>query len=174
MNHVEIKKLTTSSIFCGLSVIFMATGLIPGVLFVSIFVATAILDYILNLYGVKYWFITYIASGLLIFMLIPDLELSLTYIFMAWYPIVKLWLDKKDKKVRRILKAVVFCVASLIIYRVAVFVFGMEAIVVEGIKFYWVIYTLMFMFMFMLLDIYLVIFQKKISNRIDKILNHKV
>lgn len=90
---------------------------------------------------------------------------------MAWYPIVRKKLGKiKKKGIRRVLKLLVFFVASLIIYNIAIMVFGIDAIVVGDKSIFWFIYVCMFVVMFFFLDALLYLWQKRgIYDRLERL-----
>lgn len=169
MNHSDIKKITTSSIICALSLAILITGIIPGIFFVSIFVAICISIYLLDTYGVRYWVLWYIVVSTLALILSPDLELTLTFICMAWYPIAKYHIDKsRHKVIRIILKVVTYTLASYIIYKISIAVFGgLE----EDIPFFIVFYIAIFILDFYLLDFSINLTRNRIIPRIHSIQN---
>lgn len=163
----KTKAITQSGVMCALYIVILLTGLIPGLLYISIAVAIGSLHIIKSKYGTKQWCICYIASSLLSLILVPDLEVSLTCICMGWYPEVRDRLKNKNKVVRIVVKTIIFLIASSIIYQISIFVFGGEQII-EEIPFFSVFYAIIFTVLFYILDLFLNLFEK-VSKRYSKL-----
>lgn len=164
--HSEIKKITTSGMFCAVSLVFMLTGIIPGALFVSLFISICTLVIILDQYGTKYWLSAYIVTGVLGLILMPDLELSLTYVCIGWYPVVKKYLDVKPKLIRKLGKLIVYLVASYIIYRISLSVFGPDELA-SMIPFFGAIYAIIFSCIFWMLDVAINMWHNKLLVKLN-------
>lgn len=165
----SIKKLTTSGIICALSIVVLITGLFPGLIYFSINISIGTLTVIGKQYGTKQWIACYIATSLLSIFIVPDLELSLTYICMGWYPLVRNYANKLSVIPRKLVKVVVSVLASVGIYYISIAVFGTDEIM-EKIPFFIVFYVLTFSMIFGLLELMLALFDRAIGKKIQKAL----
>lgn len=166
--HSNTQKLAISGILCALSLVFMLTGIIPGLFFISIFISICTLQYILDNCGRNYWIAAYLATSALALILTIDLELSLTFVCMGWYPIIKLQIDKHNKLFRTISKTIIYVISSYIIYNISIFVFGADEII-ENIPGFTVVYVLMFSSIFFMLDIAINLYHKNVLSRLYKL-----
>lgn len=164
---MKTKQIAHCSIICALSIVILLTGIIPGLFYISIIFAIAIIVFAKQLYDTKQWFICYIVSSLLALILIPDLDLSLTYTCIGWYPFVRFKLRNKKVLYQIAIKSLVFVLASYIIYNISIFVFGSDQ-VVENIPFFEVLYIIAFCIIFIGIDIGLKVFEKYVYYRIYK------
>lgn len=167
----QSKRIAFCSIICALSVMVLLVGIIPGIWYISIFVAVGISLELLDSYGLKYWIMWYIVVSTLGLILVPDIDIPITFIFMAWYTPIKDALDKLNKVIRTVIKTGVYLIASIIMYLASLFIFGVTEYDI-GIFIPFIIAA--FMLEFFLLDYNIYLFRKKILPLIHKRLEHKI
>lgn len=169
---MKTSQIAHCSIICALSLVILLVGIIPGFFYISIISAIAIVVFAKQLYGTKQWIMCYIVSSLLALLLIPDLDLSLTYTCIGWYPFVRFKLRNKRVYYQIIIKSLVFILASHIIYNISIFVFGSDQIM-KNIPFFEVLYIIAFCIIFTATDIGLKIFEKYVYNIYKRLLKMK-
>jgi len=80
-------------------------------------------------YGIKYHILVWIASGLLCFMLVPNIEQNLFYFcLLGWYPIIRPKLHKLPGPIRIIIKLLIFNTIAFAIEAIIVYLILPEAL----------------------------------------------
>lgn len=125
------RKSSHNMAFCGIFGALMLVAMLGGnLLAVATFCAPVLAGILLIpvLYekGYRLAWVLYLAVSLLSLMLIPDMEMSFTFLFVAGpYPMVQRWLNHRlrAKLPRVAVKAAVFNVTLLVMYSVLIRVF---------------------------------------------------
>lgn len=73
----------------------------------------------------------YAASAILGVLLCPDLEASMLYVFIGWYPALRPKLEKLGRISRLLVKAGIFALALTGMYALLLYVFRLEAVAAE-------------------------------------------
>lgn len=69
--------------------------------------------------------------SILALLLGPDKEIAFLYIFLGWYPAIRARLNRVPKTVRWLVKCGLFSAAMLAMYVFLLYLFRLEAVVVE-------------------------------------------
>lgn len=157
----DTHRLATSGIISALAIVVLMLGVLPNMLFIGIYGSIMTSIILLDKYGLKYYYLSYFVISVLGIIIVPNLELTLTYICMGWYPIIKYIADRKSRIIGRIIKILISIISSCIIYNISIMVFG-EADILgnEYTEFLKVGYVLIFCSIFMLLD-WMINFERK-------------
>lgn len=128
------KKLALSAVFCALGVVILYLGALTGVLDLSACAMTCFLGVILVLeYGGAWPWMTYLATGILALLLLPDKNAALLYISLAGpYPMIKQALERTrlPNAVVWVCKIVIFNLALAVVEAVSFFILNID---IEGI-----------------------------------------
>lgn len=73
----------------------------------------------------------YAVSAALGLLLCPDLEASMLYVFLGWYPALRPRLEKLPSPLRPVAKGGIFALAASAMYALLLFLFRLEAVVDE-------------------------------------------
>ena len=135
----KTNKLAFNVAFCGivsaLAVIVMFLSLIPSFAYAVPALAGMVVWTVSEHMKVKWAYLCYAAVGLISFMLIPEIEANLFYVFFfGYYPTLCILLEKiKNKVLRFIVKLGIFNAAVIIAYHITVFVLSAEEML-EGLE----------------------------------------
>ena len=168
----EIKKITLSSLFSALIVVLILIGTFFDLLDITVAAVCALAVYILLIEaGLKYSFLVYLTSGVLCLIFSPMSSATLYFIgFFGYYPIIKTKLRKLKKHLRKLICLLLFntsMIALMLLFK-AVFALQNEPIYMYVLL---LVTSNVFYFCFdYLLDVFTVIYFKKIRNKI-KFLN---
>lgn len=125
-------------IMSGLALALMfILGMIPSFEYITPAIAGILIWVIRERLGVKYGLVSYIAVGLLCFLITPNYEVSMMYIFLlGYYPIVREYIQKiRLKLLRLIVKLVLFSVTGVSAYMILIYLFGMTYLMDETNEF---------------------------------------
>jgi hypothetical protein len=89
----------------------------------------ALLELVRKLCGNRIAWAWYGAVALLSLLMAPDKEAAAVFAFLGYYPIIKPWIDRRKGK--WLLKALFFNCATLAMYWLLMYLFGMEQLVQE-------------------------------------------
>lgn len=125
-------------IMSGLALALMfILGMIPSFEYITPAIAGILIWVIRERLGVKYGLVSYIAVGLLCFLITPNYEVSMMYIFLlGYYPIVREYIQKiRLKLLRLIVKLALFSVTGVGAYTILIYLFGMTYLMDETNEF---------------------------------------
>ena len=118
--------------FCSLmaalgAVLMLTGGLVPVMTYCSPLLAGVLLIPVMREHGVKWAWLVWIVTAALSMMLSADKEAAFFYLFLGYYPILKLYLDRvKPKPLALLLKLVFFAAAVAAMYSLIYFVFRLD------------------------------------------------
>lgn len=164
-------KLCFSSVMCAISLVILLTGILPATIYVSIYISISTLVVIKDMLGTKYWAMSYIAVSIVSLILIPNLEVSLTCVCMGWYPLLidtSNKLKEKHKYLALSIKYIIVMLASYLIYKISIFVFGSDELV-DNIPFFFILYMIMFTLLFLGLEGIIWLFRRTIIRRLKRV-----
>lgn len=125
--------------YCGiiiaLSVVTMLLSLIPSMTYVLPAISGMFIWTISDQINRKWALLAYAASAILCFMLVPEIEADLYYLFFfGYYPIIKDLVEKiKPKPVAYIIKFVIFNIAVVAAFNILSHIMNLEQIL-EGLE----------------------------------------
>jgi len=136
MAHASYKSNSRKIALCGLmtalGVVFLMAGIIPLSTYCSPILAALALLPVLYEYGSRDALRVYVATGLLALLLAAELEVSLLYVFLGYYPVLRPVLNALPGKIFPLLcKLAVFNAAVLTAYGLLIFLFRLGHVVVE-------------------------------------------
>lgn len=132
--HEASKKTALCGILVGLSAAAMfAGGIIPLATFATPALAGIFLLPLGYEYGPRTALLAFFGVGLLSFLIVPDPEVSLIFLFfLGWYPVVKPSLDKlRPRVIQWLVKAALFNLCIFLMYGLILLVFPLSAVVAE-------------------------------------------
>lgn len=115
--RTSTKRMATCSMMAALCVVLMVLGAILelGMYACPLFAGLCFIP-IGQKYGRKYHITLYVASSILCFLMVPNMEENLMFVgLFGWYPIVRPVLQKLPKVIRWICKLVIFNVVVIAI-----------------------------------------------------------
>lgn len=115
-------------IMCGLALALMfVLGMIPAFEYISPAAAGVLIWVIRERLGVRYGMVSYLAVGILCFLITPNYEASMMFLFLlGYYPILREYFQKISFKVLRLTaKLALYAVAAVSAYMLLIFLFGM-------------------------------------------------
>lgn len=124
-------KVALGGVIASVAVFIMfTTGLAPFLTYVAPMFAGTLMIIIFTELSFGWAFTTYAAISVLSFLITPDREAALLFIFFfGYYPIVKALIEKlRLKTVQFILKLLCFNVSTILCYLVIINVFGMTEV----------------------------------------------
>lgn len=160
-----------------LSVLLLFLG---GVLMIFAYICPMITGIIMialvSTFGYSSAWITYFATSVLSFFLVPDKECMLMYVlFFGYYTIIRLFIEKiRLSAVKWIIKLVIFNAALVAVNLLLFYVFGVPFQTAEDGKaliiIFWIVMNILFLLYEKLLSLLTVLYKKKIEKRIRKIM----
>lgn len=128
-------KIAYCGITVALSVITMLAALIPSFTYLMPAISGLLIWTIADQIDRKWGLLSYGASALLCFMLIPEIEANLFYVFFfGYYPIVKELIERiKPKPLAFVIKLAVFNIAVVIAFQILCQVMNLDEIL-EGLE----------------------------------------
>ena len=168
-------KIAVCGIFTALSVVLLFFG---GVMIIFLYMMPMITSVFMIIlrrtFGVSSAVITYIATSLISFMVVPERECMLMYVlFFGYYPIIYPVLQRiKFAFIRIILKLMLFNSMLCFIQLIMIYVFGVPLLKEdEGIIFL-IVFAVGFNIMFIIYDIVVkiisILYKQKLEKRIKK------
>ena len=118
--------------FCSLmaalgTVLMLTGGLVPVMTYCSPLLAGVLLIPVLREHGIKWAWLVWLVTAALSMILSADKEAAFFYLFLGYYPILKLYLDRvKPKPLALLLKLVFFALAVGAMYALIYFVFQLD------------------------------------------------
>lgn len=135
----KTNRLAFNVAFCGivsaLAVIVMFLSLIPSFAYAVPALAGIVIWTVSEHMKVKWAYLCYAAVGLISFMLVPEVEANLFYVFFfGYYPTLCILIEKiTNKVIRFIVKLGIFNAAVVIAYNLTVFLLSAEEML-EGME----------------------------------------
>ena len=123
----ESRRIALCSMMVALGVIVMMLGgVIPVMTFCSPAIAGLTLLPVLSEYGKKWALAAWAAISALSMMLSPDKESALLFVFLGWYPVVKVHLERiRQRPLRLLAKLALFNAAAGLMLMSMAFVFNL-------------------------------------------------
>ena len=110
--------------------VIMGLGtLVPIATYVCPMVCIVLTQVVLKICGRRIAWAWYGAVAILSCLMAPDKEAAAVFVFLGFYPIIKLRLEKR--KFPKLAKALYFNAAILVMYWLLIFVLGLEALAKE-------------------------------------------
>lgn len=128
---------TASIALCGvlaaLAICFMLLGgLIPFATFCCPVLASALLVPIAERCGRRLALVWYAAVSILCLLLAPDMEANLLFLFLGYYPILRVTLACRVKEPLQLpVKLIWFNAATILVYALMIFLFKLQAVMDE-------------------------------------------
>ncbi len=128
------KENSTRVAFCGVLialslVVMLLGGFIPVATYCTPLLVMIILLPILQEFGGKWALLSYVATALLSLMLCADKEAAFLYLFIGFYPLLKIRIDKLPAKALRIFVKLAFFVGTVgAMYALLCFVFRLDQV----------------------------------------------
>lgn len=130
MERNGAKSIALGGVLAALAVVIMCLGgMIPIATYICPMLCTILLAFILRLCGRRIAWTWYAAVSLLSLLLGPDKEAAIVFIFLGYYPIVKVQIDKR--KLAVLWKLLLFNVSSCVMYGIMIYLFRLEQVVSE-------------------------------------------
>lgn len=130
MSNNAAKKMAISGVLAALSVAVMSFGgMIPIATYVCPLMSIILGCVVFRLCGRRYGWTWYIAVSLLSILLGPDKEAAAVYLFMGYYPLIKVYLDRLPFS--WLFKFLYFNAVVIVLYSVLIFLFGLGDLYVE-------------------------------------------
>lgn len=124
MRSSSVKAIALGGMLCAVAVVIMCLGgLIPFATFICPMLATVVCYIVLRSCGKKITWCWYIAVAILSILLAPDKEAAAVFVFLGYYPILKIGFDKH--RFSWIYKIILFNCAIVVMYFLLFSVFGM-------------------------------------------------
>ena len=129
----KAKQTALCAFMCALATIIMALGsIIPAATFCSPALAMLALIPVQEEYDTKQGILVYTATSVLSLLLVPDKEIVMLYLFLGYYPLVKLYFDQIRSRVFRVLsKFALLNIAIFLMYVLCIFLFRLDSVVQE-------------------------------------------
>lgn len=130
MKRNAARTIALGGVMASLAVTVMSMGgLIPVATYVSPVLCMLMLNLVIRLCGVRIAWAWYGAVALLSLLLSADKEAAAVFAFLGYYPIVKPKLDKL--RFSMLWKLILFNTVMILMYRLLMSVFGMDALAEE-------------------------------------------
>lgn len=130
MKRNAARTIALGGVMAALAVTVMSMGgLIPVATYVSPVLCMLMLNLVIRLCGVRIAWAWYGAVALLSLLLSADKEAAAVFAFLGYYPIVKPKLDKL--RFSMLWKLILFNTVMILMYRLLMSVFGMDALAEE-------------------------------------------
>ena len=129
-----MRKTTAAQVaLCGLLgalavVIMLLGGIIPVATFCCPVLAAVLIIPVIRECGKRLAWVWYAAVAILSCLLGPDKEAAAIYLFLGYYPIVKMRIDEWKQPLRFVSKLVLFNAAIAVMYALLLFVIRMDAL----------------------------------------------
>ncbi len=123
-------KIALGGMLAALAVVIMAMGgMIPVATYICPMLCSIILSFVQSLCGEKIAWAWYVAVAILSILLSPDKEAAAVFLTLGYYPVVKPSIEKC--RFPWIWKLLLFNSATVILYRILLYVIGMEQLLLE-------------------------------------------
>ena len=129
-----MRKTTAAQVaLCGLLgalavVIMLLGGIIPVATFCCPVLAAVLIIPVIRECGKRLAWVWYALVAILSCLLGPDKEAAAIYLFLGYYPIVKIRIDEWKQPLRFLSKLVIFNAAIAVMYALLIFVIKMDAL----------------------------------------------
>ena len=164
MQRNETRKIALGGMLAAVAVVIMCLGgFIPVATYICPMLCCMTQFIVLCFCGKRIAWTWYVAVSLMVLFLCPDKEVSLVFLAIGYYPLIKSFLERS--KLRFVLKLLFFNSSILIAYGVLIYLLGMENVAAENMEFGMiglVIILLMGNVTFFLLDKFLTILSGKL------------
>ena len=130
--HRQSRKAALCGVMAALSVVILCLGgMIPLATFACPMLAMLCLIPIVCEYGAGTAMLLYGAASILALLLGPDKEIALLYVFLGWYPGIRIRMAVIPRPVRWAVKCALFTLAVMAMYALILYLFRLEAVVEE-------------------------------------------
>ena len=130
MERNGAKSVALGGILAALAVVIMCLGgIIPIATYIGPMLCALLLAVVLRLCGKRIAWTWYVAVSILSLLLGPDKEAATVFLFLGYYPIVKVWMDRR--KLAFLWKLLLFNVSSCAMYAMMIYLFRLEQVVSE-------------------------------------------
>ncbi len=124
------RKIALGGVLAAMAMVVLCMGtLIPVATYLCPIFCALILDVVLEICGRRIAWAWFGAVALLGLLMAPDREAAAVFLFLGYYPIVKPWLDRR--RLQWLWKLLLFNGATLAMYGLLIFAFGMDGIARE-------------------------------------------
>lgn len=131
-SHHESRKVALCGMMAALSVVILCLGgLVPLATFACPMLAMLCLIPTVCGYGQGTSILLYAAVAILGLLLCPDKEIAFLYVFLGWYPAVRVRLEAIPRPVRWLVRCGLFSVAMVVMYSLILHLLRLEAVVEE-------------------------------------------
>ena len=127
MKRNSAKEIALGGLMAALAIVIMCLGgLIPFATFVCPMLCCMITKVVLSMCGKRIAWAWYGAVAILSVLMAPDKEAAAVFVFLGYYPIVKLWMDKQRPS--WLWKCLLFNCAILLMYWLLIHILGLSEI----------------------------------------------
>ena len=149
------KQMALCGLLTALAVVLMVLAGAIGIgTFLGPVLAMAVLLPLLEEYGAKTAAIAYIATAILAFLIVPELELSMVYAAFGWYPILRPSLNRIAARPVRLAVKIILCTAViLLLYGVLLRALGMTADLIGAAPLFNLLLLVLGIFTFLMMDL---------------------
>ena len=151
------------------SVIMLSSGVIPILTYASPLIAALTLIPVQYEFGKKYAWMTWLVTALLSLMICADREAAFFYLFLGYYPILKLSLDKIQVKTARLAAKLTFITTGIcVLFLTLTYILGLEDMTSElllNLSVYIMLIAIMMIYD-KSLDRMMLYYEKRLRNRL--------
>lgn len=165
------KQMALCGLLTALAVVLMVLAGAIGIgTFLGPMLAMAALLPLLEEYGAKTAAIAYVATAILAFLIVPELELSMIYAAFGWYPLLRPRLNRiAARPVQLAVKAALSAAVILLLYGVVLRALGMTADLIGAAPLFNLLLLVLGIFTFLMMDLALerltFLWRKKLRKR---------
>lgn len=144
MRRDESEKKSRMISFCAIiaalgSVVMLTGGLVPVFTYCSPIIASILLISVLEEYSAREAWMVWAVTSALSLLIGIDKEAAFFYLFLGWYPIVKLAFDRIPSRVlKTAVKLLVFILSILAMYALICFVFQLVDVIISFSAVLWI------------------------------------
>ena len=130
MRNSSAQKTALSGLLAALAVTIMCIGgIIPIATYVCPVICMVLSCLVLSNCGKRYAWICYVSICILSLILAPDKEAAMLYVFLGYYPLIKVHIEKTS--ISLVLKFFYFNAAIFLLYGLLIFVMGLSSLYAE-------------------------------------------
>lgn len=152
---MKSRQMALCGLLTALAVVLMVLAGAIGIgTFLGPMLAMAALLPLLEEYGAKTAVIAYVATAILGFLIVPELELAMVYASFGWYPILRPRLNRIAVRPVRLTVKVLLCAAViLLLYGVLLRLLGMTADLIDAAPLFKLVLLVLGIFTFLMMDL---------------------
>ena len=165
----NVRRMTVSSIFSALIVVFILLGSFIDILDITVAAVCTLAVYIIQLeVGGKYPLLVYITSAVLCLIFVPLTTATLYYVsFFGYYPILKKAFSKLPKLIRKIICTVFFNIVMILLMLLFKAVFALQNEPAELYIVLLISINVFYLCFDYLLDVFHIIYLRKLKKIIN-------